>query len=413
MSTIAGEITRLQGAKSDIRTSTNTKLQAQGSSLIPADATLDEYSPYIDAIQQGGGQENPYLTETDLSYMFDYRNSSDDKIIAGMQRFTQNQLTTLNHCFYYFNDNRFEIVPADMTKCIGLIKQLIENNESAAMSYLLSYFTFPKDGYTAVLDLSGIELTDACDYMFDRIGSRAPSDGTSSLIIKCDKNTFKQATNAMYLFNNINRSVSLQLIDGELDFTTINFGHLFDSASRLTFLDAQGNELKEITIDFSTSSSNTGLANIFTGCTQLERIHLKSNNKITNLSAAFSGCFNLKSIDGLDFSKINSTSNYNLFNTSGTTYFDALGEVDIVSGCTLSDRANANLNLCRIWHATADTVRDGQTIGYWYEKFANALGNKAISGTQTITINTTLYNSLTQAQKELITNKGYVLASAS
>jgi len=405
---IATEIQRIQGAKSDLAVSITNK-----GVTVPATTKIDGYAALVDQIQQGGGTENEFLTETDISYMFDYRNSTDDKIIAGIQRFTQNQLTTLNHCFYYFNDNRFETVPADMTKCIGLIKQLIENNESAAMSYLLSYFTFPKDGYTAVLDLSGIELTDDCDYMFEHIGSRVTSDGTSSLIIKCDKNTFKQATSAMYLFAYTNRSVSLQLIDDELDFTTMNFGHLFDSANRLTFLDMQGNELKEISIDFSESSSNTSLANIFTGCTQLERIHIKSNNKITNLNGAFFGCFNLKSIDGLDFSKINSTSNYNLFNTSGSTYFDELGEVGIVSGCTLGDRTSANLNLSRIWHATADTVRDGQTIGYWYEKFANALENKAISGTQTITINTTLYNSLTQAQKELITNKGYVLASAS
>lgn len=54
MGTIAQEITRIEGGKSGVRTSVNAILQAQGSPQIPANATIDQYEPYIQTIQQGG-----------------------------------------------------------------------------------------------------------------------------------------------------------------------------------------------------------------------------------------------------------------------------------------------------------------------------------------------------------------------
>lgn len=47
---VASEITRLQGAKADLRTS----IQAKGVT-VPASAKLDAYPDYVDAIQTGGG----------------------------------------------------------------------------------------------------------------------------------------------------------------------------------------------------------------------------------------------------------------------------------------------------------------------------------------------------------------------
>lgn len=48
--TIASEITRLQWAKADIKTSIENKGVA-----VPSDAKLDDYSSYVDQIQQGDG----------------------------------------------------------------------------------------------------------------------------------------------------------------------------------------------------------------------------------------------------------------------------------------------------------------------------------------------------------------------
>ena len=50
---IASEISRIQGAKADLRTS----IQAKGVS-VPADALIDAYPDYVDAISGGGGGEN-------------------------------------------------------------------------------------------------------------------------------------------------------------------------------------------------------------------------------------------------------------------------------------------------------------------------------------------------------------------
>ena len=47
---ISDEITRIQGAKADLRTS----IQAKGVT-VPASAKIDAYPDYVDAIQQGGG----------------------------------------------------------------------------------------------------------------------------------------------------------------------------------------------------------------------------------------------------------------------------------------------------------------------------------------------------------------------
>lgn len=47
---IADDLTRIQGAKADLRTS----IQAKGVT-VPASAKIDDYPDYVDAIQQGGG----------------------------------------------------------------------------------------------------------------------------------------------------------------------------------------------------------------------------------------------------------------------------------------------------------------------------------------------------------------------
>ena len=50
---IADDLTRIQGAKADLRTS----IQAKGVT-VPASAKIDAYPDYVDAIQQGGGGGN-------------------------------------------------------------------------------------------------------------------------------------------------------------------------------------------------------------------------------------------------------------------------------------------------------------------------------------------------------------------
>lgn len=408
MSTIAGEITRISSGKGSIINSTNTKLRAQGSSEIPANTKIDEIYPYIDSIQQGGGQENAFLTETDLSYMFDYRNSGDDKIIAGIQRISQNNITNLQNCFYNFNDNRVSTVPADAGLVIGYIQNMIRNHPSVDMSYVIGYFTFPDvSAYDFVLDLSEIQLSNSVRNMFSYSG--ISSGRNARLVILIDKDTFSNSTNCSSLFQNAKNCVYLKNKDNK-----ICVGGSMQNAFNMSytkFLDASGNEIKELTFEVENYISfQSAFSNSYAS---LERLNFIDSENISNFNGMLQNVFTMKSVTGLDFSGADGTTNANIFNTSGSTYFDSFGELGIVNGSVFKSNKAVNLNLTRIWHGVTTDIRDGQTIGYWYEKFANALGTKTSTNTHTITINTTLYNSLTQTQKELITNKGYVLASAS
>lgn len=75
--------------------------------------------------------------------------------------------------------------------------------------------------------------------------------------------------------------------------------------------------------------------------------------------------------------------------------------------------STGTLNITRIWQASADTVADsdtGETVGDFYEAFANSIGANTSGKTRTIRLYTTLYNSLTDEQKALLTDKGYTLS---
>lgn len=402
MSTIAGEITRIQGAKSDLATSIANK-----GVTVPVATKIDGYAALVDQIQQGG-QENPFLTETDLAYMFDYRQSSDDKIIAGIRRMSQNNITNLQNCFQQFNDNRVSTVPADAGVVIGYIQSMIRNNPSVDMSYMLSNFKFPDvSAYDFVLDLSEIQLSNTTRNMFYYTGTSGAQN--AKLVILIDKDTFANSTSCQSLFQYGYQGIYLKNKDNK-----ICVGGSMQTAFQyayVKFLDVNNTEIKELTFEAENSLSFQGA---FSSCyTPLERLNFINGDNITNYSGMLTNMYSMKSVTGLDFTNIDGTANGNMFNTSGSTYFDDFGELGFVNGSTFKSNRSVNFNISRIWHGVTSDIRDGQTIGYWYEKFANALGTKTSTNTHTITINTTLYNSLTAAQKELITDKGYVLASAS
>lgn len=395
MPTMKQKVDRIEVARQNIITSINNK-----GVVVASDAGIETLAGKVDDIQQGGGQENEFMTSTDLSYMFYGKNSTDSKVVAGLQRFSQNQITNLDHTFYSFSDY-------STGAAFQYIKSIIENCLSANKDYCLGRFAFKSN---SIIDLTNKILSGSCNGMFYQAGARNPS-ATDDLIIILDKNSLKNAV-PIYMFNNAYGNITIKLLDNELIVSDSMYGFLSNAAVHI--IDANNNELKEITINCdSTVSSNTvNMKNCFSNYNKFDRIHIKNGNKIHDYSYLASGCFGLKSIDGVDFSNVSSSFYMDLFTTSGSSYYTELGKLGIVNGTSFPNVFGASLDLSRIWNATADTVRDGQTIGYWYEDFANSLGNSLIQA-QTITINTTLYNSLTQAQKELITDKGYLLASAS
>lgn len=96
---IASELTRIQGAKSDLRTSIINK-----GVQVPQNALIDSYSGYVDQIQQGGGGN--IFDEVDFNYLFykkrflskldDVYNSSRGNMTLWQFQYLCNQCGTLS-----------------------------------------------------------------------------------------------------------------------------------------------------------------------------------------------------------------------------------------------------------------------------------------------------------------------------
>ena len=401
MGTIAQEISRIQGAKSDLATSITNK-----GVTVPAATKIDGYAALVDQIQQGGGQENPFLTETDLSYMFDYRKSSDAKIIAGIQRMSQNNITNMSRSFDHFNDDD----PNE--DILALIQNMIIAYPNADKSYMLNYYTV-NENYSGTLNISTAALGGSMShFMYRLFGGSIVGGHNRKIDIVIGNNTFSNVTDLSFCFSEIisNEDCYLKLTGNRLNINC-NCNYMFSETDGLYFINNNDEDIYDLTVDFSGASSTLTATNMFYNYDQFNSVNIVGGNKVSDYTNMFRNCYTIVGVTGVDFSNISGASNGNLFNTSGSTYYDDLGEFGIVNGSALRN-GTMTLNLSKIWHGTTSATRDGQTIGYWYEKFANALGNKVYSGTQTITINTTLYNSLTPAQIALITDKGYTLAHA-
>lgn len=403
MGTITQEIDRINSGKNSIIESTNTKLEAQGSQPIPANTKIDEISPYIDAIQQGG-QENAFFQKTNLDYTFYYSDLTEHGNFEALKRLSQNNITSLKNTFTYASYTQ----QADFDECLEYIRKTLTNMQLDNISGVLSYFliyssnTIPQD--IPILDLTDLNLNLNCSAenafsYFLRYSNRY-------LKVKFKKDTFNKCNTVSNIFANINNGLTLIIENNELDFSNSgDCSSIFKSFNGI-IEDFNGNSNKIINIKLNQSRAYS-LYSAF-NASNFERINFDDTKKCNYYSSAFNYCNSLKSITGLDFSGLTSTP---IRAFDGGTYTN-FGELGIINGSTLGKALPQKLEINRIWNADKSTVRDGQTIEYWYEKFANALGNSETNGTQTITISSALYNSLTQAQIELITNKGYMLASA-
>lgn len=100
---IATEITRLQGAKSDIRNS----IIAKGVDVPSAD-TIDNYSGYIDQISGGGGTTDPMLDEYAFLEIVNRKDSTTQLEIGWQTGYYSNPLkqSGSNFTLYYSKDNK-------------------------------------------------------------------------------------------------------------------------------------------------------------------------------------------------------------------------------------------------------------------------------------------------------------------
>lgn len=396
MSTIAGEITRIQGAKNDLATSITNK-----GVTVPAATKIDGYAALVDQIQQGGGTENAFMQMTDLTGIFAFKSFDNQTAYKeGLTRYAQNAITNLTYAFYLSKE-----INSNNSDILNLIAQVAGKNSIVDFNYAFCQFTHTNSAsYNKTLDLSNLRVSGIANNGFESAGINY-----GTLVIVLNSESFKNATNVSRLFYDTKASIKIKLNESKVYLNnSTNDSYTFGNMSRQgAFIDSNNNPITEIDIYLAEGSVNA--SNMFLNNQTFERINLHNNFQLSNVNGMFQGAYNLKSATGLNFSRISGTNN--VFGTS--SYHADFGELGIVSGSAIGSANSTVFGITKIWNATADTVRDGQTIGYWYEKFANALGNKTVTGTVTITINTTLYNSLTAVQKQLITDKGYTLAYAS
>lgn len=308
MGTIAQEITRIQGAKSDLKTSIINK-----GVQVPSNALIDDYASYVDQIQQGGGGGNPF-DNCNFSYLI-MNIASSNTLFNG--RFLDNLDDIYNSVQSGIPWCDFQHFSSGVNTTTEKIQKILKIAEK-----------FMND------DRSNLR----CDYMFQYM-----STTDSNEVLK-----FKPTINLTH---------------------TINFSYAFQY---LGFRNTANNKFK-MEIDFDNVSA--------TGYTYTNAFDVQGDRAEIKI-------FNLP-IDKLQGS---GTLTFGM-STSG-----AIKEITVKNGITTTNIRSLNFRYVDM------------ALDKWINLF-NSFGSTSVSNV-TVTIPSAIYNQLTSAQKEIITDKGYLLASA-
>ena len=202
-------------------------------------------------------------------------------------------------------------------------------------------------------------------------------------------NNFENCEKTNYMFYNCTNLAVLDL--SNVDFSKVkNASNMFYACKKL----------QEINITFKAVED---ISNIFYNCSSLTTINLKNvlgSGTVTNMSNAFARMNALTSILNIDLSAITSTTYLNFF---GSYAVSNLKNITFKAGTTLGKTTQTSeiiLNLTRATNFDADG----------YVNMLNTLEANVTGYTRTIKLYTNLYNSLTDEQKALATNKNYNLS---
>lgn len=146
------------------------------------------------------------------------------------------------------------------------------------------------------------------------------------------------------------------------------------------------------------------LTYLFYGCSSIKELDLSNwnlDNLITISGSNFDYCSSLTKLILPDLPKLSSTSIFSGY----ASRIPAISDFRFKDGCTFCRdmKSDVSLNLTCIWQGKTDTIKSK------YENFANSIGENTTAYTRTIKLYTTLYNSLTDEQKAILTDKGYTI----
>lgn len=202
-----------------------------------------------------------------------------------------------------------------------------------------------------------------------------------------------QLVSMYYMFSKY-PTASLDLSNFDTSNAT-NMSYMFYQCKLLTSLDLS---------NFDTSKV-TDMSSMFASCSSLTSLDLSNfdTSKVTNVGSMFASCSSLTLLKiGSMFVKNTDLSTIAMFTTATNQNIN----LDF-NGYTFCAKAEeVILNLTTIWRGTDETKIA------CYESFANSLGTNTTGYTRTIKIYTKLYNALTDTQKALVTDKGYMLSAS-
>ena len=213
----------------------------------------------------------------------------------------------------------------------------------------------------------------------------------NNMFITCSKLTTipaldtSKVTNMGGMFAHCSKLTTIPLLDTS---KVTNMGYMFYSCSNLT------------TIPLLNTSNVDNMSYMFSSCSNLTTIPLLDTSKVINMSYMFQSCSKLESLPLLDFSSILSGNNIGTF----------FGYSNITTLTTLGGFKNLKINwidnygLYRLPNLTYQSVMN--VINNLYD----FRGNGDTTTTRTLKLNSNSLALLSDADKEIATNKGWILS---
>ena len=372
---IADKLTLLINTKQDIKSAISEKgVEVTGGMTTYADA--------IRRIETGGGGGS--ISSIDIPVGLKFGNS------------TIRELPQLNLDYGYEDGSYMFYNCDDLGRIEGINSK--EGSHFTNMSYMfsgcISLFAIPQLDTSNVTDMS---------YMFDNcqlltVLERLQLDTSSATDMSCmymvctNINTIPllNTSNVVDMSRMFYQCSSLTTIP-QLDTSNVkNMGGMFQYCPSLT------------TIPLLNTSKVTDMGHMFDGCNSLTTIPQLDTSNVKNMSGMFYGCFKLKSLPLLDTSNV--TNIKNIFGANNSSAINSYPELIDLGGFK-----NLKVDLYGLPYLPNITVQSLMNI-------INNLFNlydlppTVISRTKTLELGTTNLNKLTDEQKAVATNKGWVLA---
>lgn len=355
--TIQTEIERLKKAKADIKASIISK-----GGIVSDTALIGDYADIIKNLED--------LFNT---YNYNYRVAPVD--VAGLKEINWDD-DDINYFKYNTLIPKGEDI-GDTYKVSEANKQIVINSTSDINTYKNN----PDFKYCPKFDTSDVvnmdSLFETCRYI-----------RTIPLI-----NTSK-VTNMSYMFRWCSSLTTISQLDTH---NVTNMNRMFENCKSLT------------SIPLFDTSKVTNMYNMFYNCKSLTTIPQLVTSNVTDMSYMFSGCFSLISIPLLDTSSVTNMSSmfYNCKSLVSVPKLDVTNltnSSDAFYGCSSLTTLGGFLNL-------KTNLNISNALNLTHDSLMNVINNAAdvTSSPKTLTLGATNLSKLTTSEKEIATNKGWIL----